>query len=97
MAYEEVNADVWKPTKEGDSIEGILIHKEPADKSRQMSARYKIEVHPNVFKLVWGSTILDDRMQVVNVGDKIRITFKGKKKNQKKQDVNIYKVEVDRI
>jgi len=44
--------------------------------------------------LIWGSTVLDDRMQYAKIGDKIRITFDGKTKNKRNQDVNLYTVEV---
>ena len=44
--------------------------------------------------LVWGSAVLDDRMKFVRVGDKLKITFKGKGKNKKGQALNLYQVEV---
>jgi len=37
---------------------------------------------------------LDDSMQYVKIGQKIRITFEGKTKNKRNQDVNLFKVEV---
>ena len=43
---------------------------------------------------VWGSTVLDDRMQYVKTGKKIRITFEGKTKNKRNQDVNLFRVDV---
>lgn len=42
----------------------------------------------------WGCTVLDDRIQYVKVGDRIRITYEGETKNKRKQKVNLYKVEV---
>jgi len=44
--------------------------------------------------LIWGSAVLDDRMQYAKIGDKIRITFNGKTKNKRNQDVNLFRVEV---
>ena len=44
--------------------------------------------------LIWGSAVLDDRMQYAKIGDKIRITFDGKTKNKRNQDVNLFTVEV---
>jgi hypothetical protein len=43
---------------------------------------------------VWGSTVLDDRMLYVKVNQKIRITFEGKTKNKRGQDVNLFRVDV---
>ena len=88
-----IEPKVWKPEKEEDSITGVLIHTEPADKVREMSARYKVENKEGVF-LVWGCATLDDRMQCVNIGDKVRITYKSKKELDKGRTLNIYKVEV---
>ena len=95
MTYKEINPNFWKPEKEGDSIEGILIHKEQGEKGVRSSV-YKLELAPGEFMNVWGSTILDDRMTMVMEGDKVRITLKQKTKNTKKQDLHIYKVEVDK-
>lgn len=92
--WKTIEPGIWKPEQKGDSIEGVLVHKEIADKVKSMSAKYRLDVGNNEFMLVWGSTVMDDRMQLVKEGQKVRITFEGKVKNLKKQDVNIYKVEV---
>jgi len=91
--WKTIEPDVWKPQEAGDNVTGILINKEPADESRQLSARYSLEMNGKQV-LVWGSTVLDDRMKYVNVGDKVRITFKEMTKNKRGQDVKIFKVEV---
>jgi hypothetical protein len=94
--WKEIEPNVWKPANPGDSIEGVLVNKVPRE--QDMSAKYYIEVtEPSGktgIKMLWGSTVLDDRMQFVDPGQKVRITFKEKKKNKKNQDLNIYKVEV---
>jgi len=59
---------------------------------------YSIETEQKKFVSVWGSVILDQRMSLVNVGDKVKITFKGL--GEAKQGHNapkIFKVEVDRV
>lgn len=89
----EIAPNVWKPEKEGDSIAGVLIHKEPENKERNLSARYKIENKDGIF-LVWGSAVLTDRMDCVEVGKKVRITFKEKRDIDKGRTLKIYKVEV---
>ena len=91
--WKPIEPGVWKPAKEGDNIIGILVNKEPKDEERAMSAKYYLENEQGMF-FAWGSTVLDDRMQYVKVGQKIRITFEGKTKNKRGQDVNLFKVDV---
>ena len=85
-----IEPGVWKP-EEGDSITGVLVNKVP--KEENMSARYVVENKNGLFT-VWGSAVLDDRMQYVTIGQLVRITFEGKGKNAKGQDLNKYKVQV---
>jgi hypothetical protein len=95
VEWKTVEPGVWKPEKDGDSIIGVLLSKQP--KEGQLSARYLLEVEKDGKKepmMVWGSTVLDDRMNIVQFGKLVRITFVGKEKNKRGQDLNIYKVEV---
>ena len=89
--YKEIETKVWKAENEGDRIEGVLIAKEP--KTEDIGAKYTIENKKGAF-LVWGSAILDDKMQQVKVGEELRITFDGQKDLGKKKKLNLYKVEV---
>lgn len=91
--WKTIEPTVWKPEQEGDNIMGVLVNKEPKDEQTGMSARYYIE-NENGMYFVWGTAVLEDRMQYVKVGDKIRITFTGKTKNKRNQTVNLYRVEV---
>lgn len=91
MEYEEINPNIWKPEEEGDSIEGVLINKE-TEVGDYKSNAYAIETKDNKQMLVWGCTILDDRMKYVEAGDQIKITYKGVEQNKKGQPVKIYKV-----
>lgn len=95
MAYKEVNPDVWTYDKEDDAIEGILVRVEK-DVGSNKSMMYSIETSPGIFKSVWGSAILDQRMCLVKVGQKLRITYKGlSEKKAGKNPAKIFKVEVD--
>lgn len=89
--WKTVEPNVWKPEKENDSIEGVLVRVVP--KSSDVSARYYLENKEGTH-LVWGSAVLDDRMSTISEGTLLRITFKGKQKNNRKQDVKIFKVEM---
>lgn len=91
--WKTIEPSVWKPEKERDNIIGILVNKELKDEQSGLSAKYYIENEKGTF-FAWGSTVLDDRMQYVKIGQKIRITYEGKTKNKRGQDVNLFKVEV---
>ena len=94
--WKTIQPTVWKPVDVGDNIIGMLVNKEPKDENSGISAKYYIENEKGTF-FAWGSTVLDDRMQYVKIGQKIRITFEGKTKNKRGQDVNLFKVEVSDI
>jgi len=90
--WKTVEPNVWKPEKDGDFIEGKLVSKKEKVGVNESNAYY-VESKDET-AMVWGSTVLDDRMTIVNVGDMVRITFKGTVKNSRGQDTKIYKVEI---
>ena len=89
--WKTIEPNQWKPEKDGDFLIGILVRKEP--KTPDLSAKYTFDTVDGMM-MVWGSTILDDRLALVNIGDRVRVTFKGLTKNQKNQDLKLFKVEV---
>ena len=91
--WKTIEPNVWRPKEKGDHIIGALVNQQPKDEITGLSARYQIENQEGMF-LIWGSAVLDDRMQYAKIGDKIRITFDGKTKNKRNQDVNLFRVEV---
>ena len=94
MAYKEINPTDWKPEKEEDFIEGILVNSQK-DIGVNKSMLYSIETQDGVIN-VWGAAILDSRMGLVKVGDQIRITYKGLAEAKGgKNAAKIFKVEVD--
>jgi len=94
--YQEINPTTWTYEKDGDFIEGILVRVQ-SDIGINKSKLYSIEI-PEGVKIIWGAAILDERMAFVNVGDKIKITYKGLSKESKsgKNPAKIFKVEVDK-
>jgi len=95
MVYKEIDPMIWKYENDGDNIEGILVGIE-SEIGVNKSTIYSIETAPGQFTGVWGSTILDQRMSLVKVGSKIRITYKGlSEKKPGKNPAKIFKVEVD--
>lgn len=89
--WKTIEPEVWKAENSGDSIEGILINKRPSPKYDNKI--YNIETANGEQKVVFGTTVLDDRMDYVEIGTRVRITYKGTEKNKKDQDVKIFKVE----
>ena len=89
--WKDIEPGVWKAEEKGDSIEGILINKEPSD--GDTSAKYFIENDEGQF-LVWGSAIIDSRMKLVNIGERVKIVFDGRTKNKRGQDLNLFRVAV---
>lgn len=95
MSYEEVNPDFWIPETENEFIEGVLISKKQ-DVGVNKSCVYVVETSLGV-KNVWGSTILDSRMDLIEVGSKIKILYKGLgEKKGGKNPPKIFKVYIDR-
>jgi len=94
--WETIEPNMWKHENKGDHIIGVFIKKEPKDEKQSFSARYYLENEQGI-NLVWGSAVLDQRMEFVNIGEKIKIIYKGKEKNSKNQDVKIYEVQRAKI
>lgn len=96
MAYKEINPGFWEYKDDGDFIEGILIQVQDNVGSND-SKLYSIEIAEGVVENVWGSAILDQRMSLVKVSEKVKITYKGlgEAKGGHKAP-KIFKVEVDR-
>lgn len=96
MAFEEINPNIWTPT-ENEFLEGVLINVQE-DVGENKSKLYTIENQINGMINVWGSTVLDSRMSLVKVGDKVRLTYKGLgEKKGGKNPPKLYKVEVDKL
>jgi len=93
--WKESTGNVWKPTKEGDAVDGLYIQK--AEHVGQNNSNiYYIETLPDHDTVqIWGTTILDQRMIPVKVGQRVRITYKGLGEKGKggKQAPHLWKVE----
>lgn len=70
--------DEFKFENEGDSVEGELVNVR-SDVGENKSMMYDIKTE-NGLKAIWGSKILDEKMRVVKLGQKVKIVFKGKEK-----------------
>lgn len=92
VKWKIIEPNVWKPENVDDFVEGILVGRKE-DVGDNESKAYDLDTKEGI-KMVWGSTVLDDRMRYVDVGSRIRITYKGTTKNRKNQDLKIFQVAV---
>lgn len=94
--YKEINPTDWTFVNVGDFIEGVLVRTQK-DIGVNESMLYSIET-PEGVKNVWGAAILDSRMALVKVGDKLKITYQGLAEAKPgKNPAKIFKVEVDQL
>jgi len=96
MDFEEINPQTWKPEQDGDSVTGELVKKEH-DVGVNHSNLYHLKTVDGKQISVWGSTVLDNRLEFVEEGAVIRITYKETKENKRGQPVKIFKVEKEKI
>jgi len=94
MAYQKIEPKNWKPETQGDCIEGTLTAKAPSLRYPETQQYGLLTIKGENFT-IFGSTILDDRMEHVNVGNKIKMVFNGLIKNKKGQDTKTFDVFVD--
>lgn len=73
----ETQADVFAFEKEGDSLVGVLSEVQE-DVGENNSMLYKLEKKDGSLVAVWGSTVLDGKMSKIEIGQEIKIVYKGK-------------------
>lgn len=96
MAFQEINPSTWTYEKEGDSIEGFLVKVEK-DVGPNNSMLYTLDRGEEGMIDIWGSTILDNRMIILSIGDYVKIEYKGLgEAKQGKKPAKIFKVYVDK-
>ena len=76
MTFEKVEINTWKPQEVNESVEGIFLKAE-AEVGANSSMLYSIEVEGKPIA-VWGSAVLDTKMNAVHIGDLIKIVYLGK-------------------
>jgi len=81
---------IWKEEEKGDTIEGKLVGKREKG-GKYGNASYLIENDEGV-RVVFGTTVLENRMEAVNIGDIVRIVFKGMAKNKRDEDIKLFEV-----
>jgi len=66
----------WEPAAQGETLEGKYIDLEE-DVGQYKSKLYTIRTSEGEVK-AWGSTVLDELMRKVDLGNEVRITYNGK-------------------
>lgn len=93
--YRESTGAFWKPTKKDESIEGLYINKETEVGENKSNIYYIERLDNHEMVQLWGTTILDQRMIPVKIGQQVLITYKGLGEKGKggKHAPHIWKVE----
>lgn len=73
----------WIPENKDDEISGKLIRIDEKVGENE-SMMYTIETEESV-RGIWGSTVLDEKMKIFQVGDYVKIVFLGRKEGNKKE------------
>lgn len=72
----------WKPEKEGDALEGVLMAKK-TDIGQHKSNLYTFFMDgddvADTEMVVWGSTVIDSRLKDVEIETKVKIVYLGEK------------------
>ena len=71
-----INNSAWSPTRPGDTIEGELVEKK-FNVGKWNHNLYVIRRSNGSCRDVWGCYRLDKKMDEIQVGDIIRIRYKG--------------------
>ena len=80
--YEKIESTIYKFEKEGDCVEGELVAVE--DNKSFDGKVYKIKDNNGVTHAVFSSVIMASLMDVISIGDDIKIVYTGEKENLKK-------------
>ena len=94
MAFKKVEPNVFKFEKEGDLIEGTLIKVDDSTKYEKNKV-YHIEDKEKKIWVVFGTTIMIDRLSYAKIGDRVRIVYDGIDQNKKGQDTKLFSVYID--
>jgi len=79
--YEDVEAQFWNPENENDAVSGFYISNQ-SEVGTNKSMVYNLEQPNGKIISVWGSTVLDNKMKLVKIGDDLKIVFLGEKKGK---------------
>lgn len=91
MAFVKPEGDIFKFQNAGDQLVGTYTQiKQGVGKLK--SAIYTLKTPEGKILKFWGSTVLDDEMAKVKIGDLIQVTYKGQPEGK---NYHVYEVLVD--
>lgn len=88
MVFQKVEVNAWKFNNTGDEIIGTLAAVRD-DVGINKARVYDLQISDVLKVSVWGSTVLNEKMHEVKIGQLIKIIYLGKKKNYHNFDVFI--------
>ena len=92
MEFQPINPGVWKPINVGDTVEGVLVSVQDSTKFKEGGKIFHLESKDGSQVIVFGTTILSDRMGYVKIGEYVKIVYKGVAPNKKGQSTKLFDV-----
>lgn len=92
MVWKELKKEIFWEAKEGEIVEGKLINKE-VEVGSNKSNLYSIETETGDIIKIWGSIRLDKLMELITIGNKLRIVcnkIKSLSGNRTFYDYSVY-------
>lgn len=98
-SYKTSEGNFWKPEKKGESVEGLYINKDENVGENNSNIYFIEQLKDNEVIQIWGTTILDNRMRIVKIGQQVKITYEGKaeKGSKGKQAPHLWKVQYKNV
>lgn len=97
IEFTKIEPNVWKPENEGDEITGVLVKVDDSKKFDVGNKIYHLDTTMNQDnpqqEIIFGTTVLNDRMAHIVIGDIVRITFKGTTPSEKGNPTKLFDVE----
>src|SRR3990167_626477 len=92
--YIDIEQVFWTPKKAGDSIEGVFKYKKLAV-GKNKSDVYVLKKEDGSAISVWDSAVLSDKMDLIDIGDDIKIIYLGEKEG-KERKYHDYKIQINK-
>ena len=80
MVFQDIETVTWNPEKKEQAVEGYFIAKKRGGDYNSLI--YTIRTEDGKLFNIFGNIVLDDKMELVDLNDYVRITFNGKIKNK---------------
>ena len=93
--YKDVEQEFWSYEQASDAVMGIYLNSQD-EVGENKSKVYNLEQPNGKIISIWGSTVLNHKMNLVKIGDDIKIVYLGKVKpeqGREYKDFNVQKAE----